>query len=715
MLNNENCYKKIEASVTVNIAELFLMILKLHNKIGLGLKGLPYLTQLINGILDKKILPSDPDKLDAIFNNQENVTYHATCPHCGTYAGKLEDLEDDFVCSNSKCLQTSKWSNPSLENLFSVINPSTAVAELLSQHEEYYDYVVRERKHEEGIIQDIYDGDKYLEFVNSLGPDDRQNYVTCIGNTDGATPYRFSKKTVWPVYIMLNEIPPQERLNKVIVVGLWFGKTKPDLNMLLDPIIDMMNELSENGIKVKIKGESRNIKLYNLVYSLDAMARSPAQGTKCCTGYNGCCWCLHPGNYDTFSQSIKYPVIHGIKYRDKESTERIMLMTNQKKYKPIDGIKRASALINLNHFDIIWGLVVEYLHCVLIGAAKRVLMLLLGVQDMNNLESFIKKIKLPIHVRRLTRPLSDRKYWNAKDWENFILYYSLPLLSLVIDKDYLTYWSLFVEAVHILLGTRIPHSDIKKADQLLRQFVFETQEKLSISAMYFVIHQLLHIAKSVRDWGPLWATSAFSFESANHYMMLAIKNAYGAILQIQRYVNYSFCLSILEKKVFKDASEIVKKYCLHTIQSRVKNANTLSKNITYLGKGEQITEKFAIEYCFDKMSKRYYKLIKDHCLYSSCDKINVRSNNSVAQLVNGKFILIKYFIVDSLTNKDFVIYYELKTKKHSLTSGFENLQVVESTGNILNKIVTTQIRRICANFKIGNIEYVCPLPHLLSY
>ena len=691
------------------------MILKLHNKLGCGLKGLPYITQLINSMLDKKILPSDPDKLDQIFNNQENVTYHATCPHCGSYAGKLEDLEEEHLCSNDKCLETSNWSNPSLENLFSTINPSTAVAELLSQHEDYYDYVINERKHEDGIIKDIYDGDKYLEFVNSLSPDDRKAYVTCVGNTDGATPYKFSKKSVWPVYIMLNEIPPQERINNVIVVGLWFGKSKPDLNMLLDPIVDMMNELSETGIKVKIKGETRYIKLYNLVYSLDAMARSPAQGTKCCTGYDGCCWCLHPGDYDTFSNSVKFPILHGIPYRNKLSTEKIMLLSHKKNYKPIDGIKRASALINLSHFDIIWGFVVEYLHCVLIGAAKRIIMLLLGVEDMNNLEVFIKKIKLPTQVRRLTRPLTDKKYWNAKDWENFILYYSLPLLSLVIDNDKLTYWSLFVEAIHIFLGTYIPHSDIKKGDQLLREFVFETQKRFTKSAMYFVIHQLLHIAKTVKDWGPLWATSAFSFESANHYMMQAIKNAYGAILQIQRYVNYSFCLNILEKKVFKDAPEIVKKYCLHTIQTRVKNAKTVSKEITYLGKGKAVTEEFAIEHSLSKMSMRYYKLIKEHCLYTSCDKINLRSNNSVAQLINGKFILIKYFVVDSINNNDFVIYFELKTKKHSLTSGFENLQVVEEKGNKLYKTFTTEIRRICANFEIRNIEYICPLPNSLSY
>ena len=35
---------------------------------------------------------------------------------------------------------------------------------------------------------------------------------------------------------------------------------------------------------------------------------------------------------------------------------------------------------------------------------------------------------------RLTRSLRDRKFWKAKEWENWILYYSLPIINLYLDK-----------------------------------------------------------------------------------------------------------------------------------------------------------------------------------------------------------------------------------------------------------------------------------------
>lgn len=79
--------------------------------------------------------------------------------------------------------------------------------------------------------------------------------------------------------------------------------------------------------------------------------------------------------------------------------------------------------------------------------------------------------------------------------------------------------------------------------------------------MVFNAHQLLHLCDGVLNWGPIWATLAFVFESANHNIMQAIKNCKGAIFQIARYVRLSQCTNIIEKIVFKDAPEAMKNIC----------------------------------------------------------------------------------------------------------------------------------------------------------
>lgn len=40
---------------------------------------------------------------------------------------------------------------------------------------------------------------------------------------------------------------------------------------------------------------------------------------------------------------------------------------------PINGVKGPSALMNLQHYDLVWGQSVDYMHCVLLGVTKQVM------------------------------------------------------------------------------------------------------------------------------------------------------------------------------------------------------------------------------------------------------------------------------------------------------------------------------------------------------
>lgn len=37
----------------------------------------------------------------------------------------------------------------------------------------------------------------------------------------------------------------------------------------------------------------------------------------------------------------------------------------------VQGVKRPSALINLQHFDIVWSFTPDYMHCVLLGVTRQ--------------------------------------------------------------------------------------------------------------------------------------------------------------------------------------------------------------------------------------------------------------------------------------------------------------------------------------------------------
>lgn len=70
------------------------------------------------------------------------------------------------------------------------------------------------------------------------------------------------------------------------------------------------------------------------------------------------------------------------------------------------------------------------------------------------------------------------------------------------------------------------------------------------------MHQLLHISESVRNWGPLWAHSAFNFESANYKLLKTIHSAKGVILQILKYLNIQRTINKLEHKIFRNEPSI---------------------------------------------------------------------------------------------------------------------------------------------------------------
>ena len=120
-----------------------------------------------------------------------------------------------------------------------------------------------------GVIRDIQHGEKYREvgsFLSHFG-----NW-TLLMNTDGVQIFKSSSVSIWPIWLVINELPPPLRykctfaiiiLNwlcymhyftlrfskrNMILVGLWCAKEKSSMNTFLRPLVDSANELYHQGI-----------------------------------------------------------------------------------------------------------------------------------------------------------------------------------------------------------------------------------------------------------------------------------------------------------------------------------------------------------------------------------------------------------------------------------------------------------------------------------
>lgn len=251
---------------------------------------------LINCIFTTAILPNTKYFVNKLFYPKKWSTFHGICPHCNDYAGSYVPHKDRYLtCKMCKVkINVNKYN---FKDFFVTMDPSSPIKQLIESNATYYDFVIKDRPHEKGLIRDIYDGKMYRDFKKSLNASDKYQYATVSFKTDGVPLFENSTSSIWPIYIMINEIPFNIRTKELVLAGIWVGADKPNMNIFLEPFVNIMNDLSINRIPCTINEDKRYIKIFPLVCCVDSVARPPAQGFVQFNAYNGCNMCLHNGEY----------------------------------------------------------------------------------------------------------------------------------------------------------------------------------------------------------------------------------------------------------------------------------------------------------------------------------------------------------------------------------------------------------------------------------
>lgn len=732
LLASEDIFDIINAQPNLSKGEIILLILKFSLEHNLSQLAISHLCQLINSLFIKDILPKTRYLIDKLFNESSNIQFHALCNICSSYLGIFERHPSNSQIIICKICGTHiPVHNPNYTDFFVTLNPSNGIKLLLESNENYYNYIVNERMYEKGIYKDIYDGKNYRNLIKSLQNDLEHSYATVTFNSDGSPVFESSSYSIWPIQIMVNELPFEIRTKKLIIYGLWFGRKKPNMIIFLQPFVDDMNVLSKSGIVCNILGMRKCIKIYCTICCVDSVARAPMQGLTQFNGHFGCNWCLHPGqwvigskdnnkkiidNDNKKSGSMKYPLLSEI---PKTRVEQHFLKHMQESFnigKAVYGVKDTTPLINLEKFDMISGFVPDSLHCIFLGIGKQfteIFMKLLPPWKVDEIDQVLTNFKYPHSLAHLSRSLKERKYWKSKDWENWILYSSVPVLQLVLEKKHLLHWVNFVEGVYLLSQTSILKSEIKKADYLLKQFVADAELLYSKSVMTYNVHQLVHISQSVINWGPLWSHSGYAFESGNGEIVTFIQAAKGVLNQITRCIAFRQNETYLKANVFEKSKKILELYdCLSS--KHVKRTVKLS-SIRYYGVPVHLSSdsKWKDKLNLSCDAVMYKRMSKDMCLYSSSTKINRRSNNNFAITNDNLFIQIEYFLLDDYTKNEYTICRPV-TVENALQNKYIFLKKIIRINTNLIAIKTKNIAKICVFLEICNNgqQYLCITPNV---
>lgn len=101
--------------------------------------------------------------------------------------------------------------------------------------------------------------------------------ISFTWNSDGVPLYKSSKFTIWPKYLMINELPPNERKKScnMLVPGLWFGPKKPDRNIFLQPFLENLERM-KNGVELDVTdlGCKSNVKVIPICSTCDLPAKA---------------------------------------------------------------------------------------------------------------------------------------------------------------------------------------------------------------------------------------------------------------------------------------------------------------------------------------------------------------------------------------------------------------------------------------------------------
>ncbi|KAK3924497.1 DNA polymerase IV [Frankliniella fusca] len=377
----------------------------------------------------------------------------------------------------------------------------------------------------DGTYSDIQDGTIY----KSVNRNSSRHDVNLVLGIDGVSIRKGSCKECWIVMAVPVEVPIHLRASFTTVVGIWYDKVKPkNMNAFLKPFCEKIKAINEDqGLcwKHPDTGETHKSQIEVPLVVADAPARAKVQNLMNFNSINGCNICEiatvrcapQPGK----KRIRYYRYRHNLTLRNKETMHHQAVQATDTG-KPVKGVKGPSILSILPNFDISTCCFPEYMHSVLLGSCKQIIKIFIeqtGPFKLKDripaIDKILTNIQHPDFIHRIGRTFKHLSAWKASDYYYFLLYEALPVLQEFLPEMYFQHLILLVRSIFHLLKRKVSESDIIEADLLLRLFVQEFQTLYGDRAMSYNVHQLCHLALSVKRFGPLHCNSAFPFENMN--------------------------------------------------------------------------------------------------------------------------------------------------------------------------------------------------------
>ncbi|VDI08666.1 Hypothetical predicted protein [Mytilus galloprovincialis] len=352
---------------------LLSLLLRYH----LGESGSRDVVKILN-IFNPENKVKDPNKLKACIGSTETQIYEF-CDKCYT----LYTEEDIFQCAIAGCNgirykgPINKQQLKRKKTYFTCLPVKQQIKDIL-QREGIWSSIVKYRADCKATtdVTDIVTGEMYRDLCKPGQFMNGKDNFTLLFNTDGVPLFKSSGVSIWPIYLVINELPPVLRFSRrnMIIWGIWQSKGKPVFRTFLQPFIEHMIDLKDNGVSISVDGKTVLTRGLLLASTMDLQAKAYLTEMTQHNGKNSCITCEDPG--EVVKQGRGHTRVYPHRndsdlYKVRNSAEILAcglaaLQTN----KPEMGVKGVSSLHGLEWFDMVWGLVPDYMHGVLLGVTK---------------------------------------------------------------------------------------------------------------------------------------------------------------------------------------------------------------------------------------------------------------------------------------------------------------------------------------------------------
>lgn len=618
--------------------------------------------ETINSVPGSKVkIPTSAVQLMRETTKEFNYEHFVFCDQCNI-----------LTRVNTKCCICEAITKKRKDNYFIYIPIEQQVKHSLKNHlQEVLDFLKQQRN--DGEICDFFDGTIFRSAQTKCS----DILLPFTLNLDGAKIFSSSTATLWPIQLIQNYLPPNERFKSknILLAGVYCGQKKPHIPTIMLPFAQDLDRLQKKRVSLWHNNNLLNFRPTVLYCSCDLPARCEVQSCKS-SGYYSCPCCEQKGeaikNPKTKKSYIRLLSQGVVSQRRTHETskETGIAIAKGDLVADVKGLKDLSCMIGFKDFNLVDSFVVDYMHGTLIGVFASMLDIWMGkkrlqyeenetfkFKAMNPQQRFelnrrIISLKPPIRINHKPRSILDRSFFTANEYRALLWFYMRFALKGLLEHRLIKHFELLSNATYILSKNRVKLSEVKAAGDMLNRFTDEFQYYYGRNSVTINVHLLRHYSEVVMNCGPLWCHSLFSFETN----IGVLKGSFCSTVDVVEQIARNYCI--------KKSNENVCSKVDH--EEEKKTARILREKLAILpAKFDDILVRSGLRKQPSEFYKIGYEMKWKNQVLKSVASYVTKSIDFFVELNNGLVGAIEFFINYGNTEHVVIRKYEKMDESHN--------------------------------------------------